>query len=84
MTSITIPTPTVSALPPFNISVVRLVMHGSVTSCLVSSLGPMTEVSCPVALAEMVMIALRKSPAEVCVAGECIGVIYDKSIGIRS
>lgn len=43
-------------------------MHSSETSCLVRLLGPMQDCVSPEAFAEMVMIALMKSPAEVCVA----------------
>lgn len=43
-------------------------MHSSETSCLVRLLGPMHDCVSPDAFAEMVMIALMKSPADVCVA----------------
>lgn len=43
-------------------------MHSSETSCLVRLLGPMQDCVSPDALAEIVIIALIKSPADVCVA----------------
>jgi len=45
--------------------------HGAETSCLVRLFGPMQDCSFWVAFAEMVMIAFKKSPAEVCMEDEC-------------
>ena len=84
MTSITIPTPTVRGLPPCNMEVISDAMHGSETSCLVKLFGPMHDCSFWAALAEMVMMAFKKSPADVWVAELQSGERHESSIGTRS
>lgn len=59
-------------------------MHSSETSCRVRLLGPMQDCVSPEAFAEMVMIALMKSPAEVCVAAGYSLDRYWSSDGMRS
>jgi len=78
------PTPTVKGLPPFSISEISFSMHGRDTSCLVSSFGPIHDCSFCDAFAEIVMIAFKKSPADVCVAQECSEDKKESRIGIRS
>jgi len=50
----------------------------------VSSFGPITDWSCVVALADIVMMAFRKSPADVCVEVEWSGPRKAISRGTRS
>ena len=45
-------------------------MEGPATNCLVISFGPIQDCSFCDAFAEMVMMAFKKSPADVCVAGD--------------
>lgn len=59
------PTPTVKGLPPFNIALIRVATHCEETNSRVRLLGPIHDWSFCVAFAEMVMMAFRKSPAEV-------------------
>ena len=59
-------------------------MHDSDTSCLVRLLGPIQDCSFCDAFAEIVIIALMKSPAEVCVAGGYSFAKYARRRGIRS
>ena len=59
-------------------------MQGWETSCLVRLLGPMQDCSFCEALAEIVTIALMKSPADVCVPGECSFSRNASSRGMRS
>lgn len=59
-------------------------MQVSETSCRVSSFGPMTDWSWVVAFAEMVMMALMKSPAEVWVEALWSEARLVRSRGMRS
>jgi hypothetical protein len=59
-------------------------MQGWETNCLVKAFGPIHDCSFCDALAEMVMIAFKKSPAEVCVAQECSDDKKESKVGIRS
>lgn len=59
-------------------------MQSSETSCLVRLLGPIQDCVSPEAFAEIVMIALIKSPADVCVAAGYSLERYARSEGMRS
>ena len=58
-------------------------MHGSDTNCLVKLLGPIHDCSFCDAFAEMVIMAFRKSPADVCVAAVCSSERKARSKGIK-
>ena len=59
-------------------------MQASETSCLVRLFGPIHWPSVWDAFAEMVMIAFRKSPADVCVEAGHSGNKNDNKFGIKS
>src|ERR1700722_4996473 len=59
-------------------------MHGSETSCLVKLFGPMHDCSFCAALAEIVIMAFRKSPADVLVAELQSGERFESRVGMRS
>ena len=59
-------------------------MHGSETSCLVRLFGPIQDCSFWEALAEIVTMALIKSPAEVWVPGALSFSKKASNLGMRS
>lgn len=59
-------------------------MQDSDTNCRVRLLGPIHDPSVWDALAEIVIIAFRKSPAEVCVEARLSGAKFESNLGIKS
>lgn len=77
------PTPTVSGFPPFSMDLIKVSMQVVETNCRVRLLGPMQDWSFCVAFAEMVMIAFKKSPAEVWTEAGYSGDKNDSKVGMR-